>query len=84
MINEEQMIYCLIAFILGYIVYRMTRGNGFSIGGQTPDQQQQLYDLLSMVAIEQARIGKYFPAIQLGCLGTSPCPSAPPPAAPPA
>jgi len=33
MINEEQMIYCLIAFIIGYLISRQM-GNGFSIGAQ--------------------------------------------------
>ena len=32
MMNEEQILYCLIAFILGYLVSRYM-GNGFSIGG---------------------------------------------------
>ena len=30
--SEEQMLYCLIAFILGYLANRMM-GNGFSVGG---------------------------------------------------
>ena len=34
--NENEMLMCLIAFILGYLVARMIRGNGFSIGGNPP------------------------------------------------
>jgi len=33
MINENSMLYCLIAFILGYLISRHM-GNGFSIGGE--------------------------------------------------
>ena len=32
MMNEEQMLYCLIAFILGWLVSRHM-GNGFRVGG---------------------------------------------------
>lgn len=31
--KEEEMLYCLIAFILGWLVSRQM-GNGFSVGGQ--------------------------------------------------
>ena len=32
--KEEEMLYCLIAFILGWLVSRQM-GNGFSVGGGT-------------------------------------------------
>ena len=32
--KEEQMLYCLIAFILGWLISRQM-GNGFSVGGNT-------------------------------------------------
>jgi hypothetical protein len=35
MIGDNEMLYCLIAFMLGYLLSRhMSNGNGFSIGGQ--------------------------------------------------
>lgn len=30
--KEDKMIMCLIAFVLGYLVSRMMRGNGMSVG----------------------------------------------------
>jgi hypothetical protein len=33
--SEDQMLMCLIAFVLGYLVSRMMRGNGLSVGGKT-------------------------------------------------
>ena len=32
--SEDSMVMCLIAFVIGYLVSRMTRGNGLSICGQ--------------------------------------------------
>ena len=32
--SEDSMLKCLIAFVLGYLVARMMRGNGLSVGGQ--------------------------------------------------
>ena len=32
--SEDSMLICLIAFVLGYLVARMMRGNGLSVGGQ--------------------------------------------------
>ena len=32
--KEDEMIMCLIAFVIGYLVARMMRGNGMSVGGQ--------------------------------------------------
>ena len=31
--SEDSMLMCLIAFVLGYLVHRMMRGNGLSVGG---------------------------------------------------
>ena len=33
--SEDLMLKCLIAFVLGYLVARMMRGNGLMVGGQT-------------------------------------------------
>jgi hypothetical protein len=49
MINENSMLYCLIAFIIGYLVYRMTRGNGFSIGGSINDKLDELKTMVTGV-----------------------------------
>jgi hypothetical protein len=32
--SEDDMLKCLIAFVLGFLVSRMFRGNGLAIGGQ--------------------------------------------------
>jgi len=32
--KQNEMLYCLIALILGYLVHIMTKGNGFTIGGK--------------------------------------------------
>jgi hypothetical protein len=32
--SEDGMLKCLIAFILGFLIFRMIRGNGLSVGGQ--------------------------------------------------
>ena len=32
--SEDEMLKCLIAFVLGFLVGRMVRGNGLSVGGQ--------------------------------------------------
>ena len=32
--KEDSMLMCLIAFVLGYLVARMMRGNGLMVGGQ--------------------------------------------------
>ena len=32
--SEDSMLMCLIAFVLGYLVGRMMRGNGLRVGGQ--------------------------------------------------
>ena len=32
--SEDSMLKCLIAFVLGYLVARMMRGNGLSVGGE--------------------------------------------------
>lgn len=37
--SEDFVLKCLIAFVLGYFVARMIRGNGFSIGGQEPEPE---------------------------------------------
>ena len=34
--SEQQILYCLIAFVLGWLTSRMM-GNGFSVGGQAPE-----------------------------------------------
>ena len=34
--SEDEMLKCLIAFVLGFLVGRMVRGNGLSVGGQFP------------------------------------------------
>ena len=40
--NEESMLYCLIAFILGYLVSRhMANRNGFRVGLRRRKQQEQ-------------------------------------------
>ena len=31
--SEDSMLMCLIAFVLGFLVARMTRGNGLNVGG---------------------------------------------------
>ncbi len=31
--KEDSMLMCLIAFVLGYLVARMMRGNGLMVGG---------------------------------------------------
>ena len=36
--KEDEMLMCLIAFVIGYLVARMMRGNGLSVGGQDDDQ----------------------------------------------
>ena len=33
--KEDEMLMCLIAFVLGYLVARMMRGNGLNVGGQS-------------------------------------------------
>ena len=38
--SEDLMLKCLIAFVLGYLVARMMRGNGFSVGCQS---ERELY-----------------------------------------
>ena len=38
--SEDQILKCLIAFVLGYLVARMMRGNGLSVGGITKDYEQ--------------------------------------------
>ena len=40
MMNQNSMIYCLIAFILGYLVYSHM-GNGFRIGGISEKGEQK-------------------------------------------
>ena len=35
--KEDKMLMCLIAFVLGYLVSRMIRGNGLSVGGKEKD-----------------------------------------------
>ena len=35
--SEDSMLKCLIAFVLGYLVARMMRGNGLSVGGDTKE-----------------------------------------------
>ena len=35
--KEEMMLMCLIAFVIGYLVARMVRGNGLMVGGQNRD-----------------------------------------------
>jgi hypothetical protein len=90
MINENSMLYCLIAFIIGYLVYRMTRGNGFSIGGSINDKLDTITavvdELKTMVTGVEAIQNKYLPAIQTDIVDYAHtcCPPAPPPAAPPA
>ena len=37
--SDNEMLYCLIAFILGWLASRMM-GNGFSVGGQMPDRER--------------------------------------------
>ena len=32
--SENEILKCLIAFVLGFLVSRMVRGNGLSVGGQ--------------------------------------------------
>ena len=32
--SEDSMLMCLIAFVLGFLVARMMRGNGLMVGGQ--------------------------------------------------
>ena len=32
--SEDDMLKCLIAFVLGFLVHRMMRGNGLSVGGK--------------------------------------------------
>ena len=32
--SEDSMLMCFIAFVLGYLVARMTSGNGLSVGGE--------------------------------------------------
>jgi hypothetical protein len=32
--KDDEMLMCLIAFVLGYLFSRMTSGNGLSVGGQ--------------------------------------------------
>lgn len=32
--KEDSMLMCLIAFVLGYLVARMMRGNGLNVGGE--------------------------------------------------
>ena len=34
--SEDSMLMCLICFVLGFIVSRMMRGNGLSVGGDVP------------------------------------------------
>ena len=36
--SEDSMLMCLIAFVLGYLVGRMMRGNGLRVGGQDEDK----------------------------------------------
>jgi hypothetical protein len=36
--SEDSMLMCLIAFVLGYLVGRMMRGNGLRVGGQDDEQ----------------------------------------------
>ena len=38
--TDNEMIYCLIAFILGWFVSRMM-GNGFSVGGESMREEQR-------------------------------------------
>ena len=33
--KTDEMLMCLIAFVLGYLVARMMRGNGLNVGGQS-------------------------------------------------
>ena len=35
--SQDQILKCLIAFVLGFLVARMFRGNGLSVGGATED-----------------------------------------------
>jgi hypothetical protein len=35
--SEDQMLKCLIAFVIGYLVARMTRENGLTVGGGVLD-----------------------------------------------
>ena len=39
--KEDEMLKCLIAFVLGYLVARMMRGNGLSVGGQQYNQGEK-------------------------------------------
>ena len=40
--SEDSILKCLIAFVLGFLVARMMRGNGLMIGGQhTPTAQNK-------------------------------------------
>jgi hypothetical protein len=35
--SEDEMLKCLICFVLGFLVHRMMRGNGLMVGGQAID-----------------------------------------------
>jgi hypothetical protein len=37
--SEDLMLKCVIAFVLGFLVHRMMRGNGMSIGGENKVKQ---------------------------------------------
>ena len=39
--SEDDMLKCLIAFVLGFLVHRMMRGNGLSVGGKNFKKQDR-------------------------------------------
>ena len=48
--KEDSMLMCLIAFVLGFLVQRMMRGNGLSVGGKYNDDppHQTCVDLFGL------------------------------------
>ena len=54
--KEDEMLMCLIAFVLGYLLARMIRGNGFQEPNQESDQEPDYCDTLKKEIIPMVNI----------------------------
>ncbi len=47
--KEDQMLFCLIAFVLGFLINHMTRGSGLMVGGKDRVRQAQNQERLDII-----------------------------------
>ncbi len=49
--KQDDMLICIILFILGFIISRIMSGNGLSVGGQAPPKPIKVVHIHSMPVI---------------------------------